>query len=293
MCVIADPTALDTTVTCNDNGTFTLTLTATNSFGSASADGTLAVANVAPTVAITAPAPWSVSGINTPIAFSASISDPASNDTLTCTFDWDNADPDTVVVPIAGICSTSKTFLTAGVYTVNVTGTDDDGGATTVSVQVVVVDPDAGYVSGGGTISSPAGAYTADPTLTGQASFGFVSKYPKGAIATTPPVGQTEFRFQAGNLNFHSGSYNWMVVAGAKAMYRGVGTINGSGSYQFLIVAYDGQAPGGGGVDKFRIKIWDANNGNAVIYDNRMGAPEDIDMADPQAITNGSIVIHK
>ena len=55
MCIFADPNALDTTVTCNDNGTFTITLTATNSFGSASADGTLAVANVAPTVTINAP----------------------------------------------------------------------------------------------------------------------------------------------------------------------------------------------------------------------------------------------
>jgi FtsP/CotA-like multicopper oxidase with cupredoxin domain len=293
MCVIADPTLLDTTVTCNDNGTFTLTLTATNSIGSASADGTLAVANVPPTLTITAPVAWEVSGINTPIAFSALITDPGANDTLTCTFDWDNADADTVVAAVAGACNTLKAFATAGVYTVNVTGNDDDGGADSETVVVVVVDPDAGYVTGGGTINSPAGAYTPDPTLTGHANFGFVSKYPKGAIATTPPKGQTQFRFQAGNLNFHSDSYEWMVVAGGKAMYRGVGTINGSGSYGFLIVAYDGQGPGGGGVDKFRIKIWDTNLGNAVIYDNRIGLSEDIDAADPQVLASGSIVIHK
>ena len=292
MCIVADPTALDTTVTCNDNGTFTLTLTGTNSFGSASADGTLAVANVAPAVTITAPAPWHLSGINTPIAFSASITDPGSNDTHTCTFDWDNADADTMVVPVAGVCSTLKSFAAAGVYTVNVTGTDDDGGSDTESVIVVVVDPDAGFVTGGGTIDSPAGAYAANPALTGQANFGFMSKYKNDATALTPPNGQVEFQFHAGSVNFHSAGTNWLVVTtDAKAMYRGTGTINGTGNYAFFIVAYDGKDTGT--ADRFRIKIWDLNAGDAVIYDNRMGLPEDIDTADPQAIANGTIAIHQ
>jgi hypothetical protein len=74
-------------------------------------------------------------------------------------------------------------------------------------------------------------------------------------------------------------------------MYRGTGTINGSGSYGFFIVAYDGKDAGT--PDRFRIKIWDLNAGNAVVYDNRMGASEDIDTADPQAISSGSILIHQ
>jgi hypothetical protein len=191
------------------------------------------------------------------------------------------------------VCGASNIFTDAGVYTINVTGTDDNGGTHTVSVMVVVFDPSAGYVTGGGTLDSPPGAYVADPTAVGKAHFGFVSKYPKGATATTPPVGQTEFQFQAGNFNFHSDSYEWLVVAGHKAMYRGVGTVNGSGNYGFLLTGYDGQAQGGDGLDKFRIKIWDKSAGNAVVYDNRLGSPEDIDTADPQVITNGSIVIHK
>jgi len=28
---------------------------------------------------------------------------------------------------------------------------------------------------------------------------------------------------------------------------------------------------GGGGVDKFRIKIWDKNNGDSIVYDNNIG----------------------
>ena len=292
MCVIADPTALDTTMTCTDNGTFTLTLTATNSIGSASADGTVAVANVAPTVTIVAPVGWQVSGINTPIEFNASITDPAANDTLSCTFDWDNADADTVIAPAAGVCTTLKAFAAAGVYTVTLTGSDDDGGTDSESVIVVVVDPDAGFVTGGGTIDSPAGAYAANPALTGKANFGFVSKYQKDATALTPPNGQVEFQFHAGKLNFHSAGTNWLVVTSdAKAMYRGTGTINGTGNYAFFIIAYDGK--GLGAADRIRIKIWDLDAGDAVVYDNVMGASEDIDAADPQAIANGSIAIHK
>lgn len=39
--------------------------------------------------------------------------------------------------------------------------------------------------------------------MTGKATFGFVSKYKKGA---TLPTGETEFQFKAGNLNFMSTS---------------------------------------------------------------------------------------
>jgi hypothetical protein len=47
---------------------------------------------------------------------------------------------------------------------------------------------------------------------------------------------------------------------------------------------------GGGGIDRFRIKIID-NATNQVVYDNQMGAA---DNADPTtALGGGSIVIHK
>ena len=119
---------------------------------------------------------------------------------------------------------------------------------------MVVYDPASGFVTGGGWINSPAGAYLADPTLAGKANFGFVSKYKRGA---NTPSGETQFQFKAGNLNFHSTEYEWLVVAGAKAKYKGTGTINGAGGYDFMLSAVDGQRPGGGGTDKFRIKIWD------------------------------------
>jgi hypothetical protein len=82
-----------------------------------------------------------------------------------------------------------------------------------------------GVVTGGGWIDSPSGAYAPNDSLTGKANFGFVSMYKKGASV---PTGQTEFHFQVADLNFHSDSYDWLVVnqGGTNAQYKGSGTIN-------------------------------------------------------------------
>jgi hypothetical protein len=108
------------------------------------------------------------------------------------------------------------------------------------------------------------------------------------------PTGNTEFQFQDGNLNFHSENFNWLVVSGYKAQFKGTGTINGAGSYDFTLTAYDGDIGGNGqtGCDRFRIIISDHTTGT-VVFDNRMGAPMDIDSASPENISGGSIVIHK
>jgi len=183
------------------------------------------------------------------------------------------------------------TFPSDGVYAVELTVANACGNSATtstvggLSALVVIYDPSAGFVTGGGWINSPAGAYVADPTLTGKASFGFVSKYQKG---NTVPTGNTEFQFSAGNLDFQSTSYEWLVVGGARAQYKGVGNINGVSGYGFLLTAIDGQLNGGGGTDKFRIKIW---NATGVVYDNEVGTD---DSATPSTtLGGGSIVIHK
>jgi hypothetical protein len=153
---------------------------------------------------------------------------------------------------------------------------------------VVVYDPDGGFVTGGGWIVSPAGAYALDITLTGKATFGFVSKYKKGA---TTPTGNTEFVFDVADLEFHSTSYDWLVIAGPKAKYKGTGTINGAGNYGFMLSAVDEALTPSTDVDRFRIKIWDKDNDDVVIYDNQMGAEEDAEAT--TEIGGGSIVIHK
>lgn len=171
-----------------------------------------------------------------------------------------------------------------GVYYLCVEGTDvacNTGPAECIFL--VVSEP--GFITGGGWIDSPGGAFTPDPDAAGKATFGFVAKYKKGASV---PDGTTEFQFKAGDLNFHSTSYDWLVVAGAKAQFKGVGTINGEGAFKFMLTAIDGQVNGGGGVDKFRIRIWDDTG---IVYDNQLNAP---DTDDPTTVLGGgSIVIHK
>jgi len=259
----------------------------------------VSVVNVAPTLSGTAtltgptgplPRPATV----TVTASGATFTDPGSgsNETFKCIVRWDDGTPDTVITPTNRNCNGSYTYTynQAGVYTVELWVEDDDTGKSNVIKFefVVVYDPAAGFVTGGGWINSPAGAYPADTSLTGKANFGFVSKYQKGA---TTPTGNTEFQFHVAKFNFSSTSYQWLVVAGAKAQYKGTGTVNGQPGYGFLLTATDGQMPGGGGVDKFRIKIWLVSTGQ-IVYDNVLGASDDIDSANPQAIAGGSIVIH-
>lgn len=165
------------------------------------------------------------------------------------------------------------------VYTVTATVTDGSGVDTETFEYVVVYDPSAGFVTGGGWITYNG---TACPVLcgnnAGRADFGFVSKYVKGA---TVPNGSTRFEFHAGTLQFASTSYEWLVVAGAKGQFKGRGSINGSGDYGFLLTAVDGS------MDKFRIKIWDRAAGEEnPAFDT--GAEIQLD----KITGGGSIVIH-
>jgi len=229
--------------------------------------------------------------VTTPVAVSSTFTDVDAGDTHTAVWDWgDGSTSAGVVNETNGAVTGSHSYSEAGVYTVSLTVTDNGGASDTASAAqyMVVYDPAAGFVTGGGWITSPAGAYAADPTLTGKAIFGFVSKYRKGA---TVPTGNTEFDFHVADMNFKSTAYDWLVIAGAKAQYKGTGTINGLGNFGFMLTAIDGQISGGGGADKLRLKIWDKDNGDAIVYDNKLGAA---DTADPTTtLGGGSIVVHK
>ena len=188
--------------------------------------------------------------------------------------------------------SATHTYTEAGVYRVQFIVTDTCGNTdTAVSEYIPVYDPNGGFVTGGGWIWSPAGAYKNDLTLEGKASFGFVAKYKKGSNV---PDGHTEFHFRAGNLNFNSTSYDAMrlIISGAKAQFKGIGTINGTGNYGFMISVVDEALSGSSDQDRFRIKIWDLDNDGAIVYDNNIEQTDE--NAEPATnIGGGSIIIHK
>ena len=201
---------------------------------------------------------------------------------------WGDGQSSTTVSDGSGYLNINHTYSAAGVYVATIGLTDSTGESIWVKCEYIVIyDPSAGYVTGGGWITSPPGAYRSNSALSGKATFGFNAKYLKGASV---PSGNTEFRLHFANFNFSSTQYEWLVVSGAKASYKGVGTINRNGQYGFMLSAIDGQVAGGGGIDKFRIKIWDLAT-DAIVYDNHYGAS---DTENPvTALGGGSVVIQK
>jgi N-acetylneuraminic acid mutarotase len=291
---VIDATTAQPTFSFPDNGTYTVTLTVSDGHGASSTTQTsVVVANVAPTLGPVAGIPTGPIAAGTALTVTASFTDPGVLDTHTAAIAWDLG-----LAPVSASVSENRGSgtlsatqqLSVGVYTPAISVTDKDGGTAfeQAPTYIVVYDPSSGFVTGGGWFDSPAGACqlaSCTSATTGKASFGFVSSYQKGA---TVPTGNTEFQFQTGNLAFHSTSYQWLVIAGARAQYKGAGTINGAGRYGFLVTAIDG-AVSGGGADAFRIKIWDQASG-AVVYDNRMGSGED--SSDATILGGGSIIIH-
>ena len=235
--------------------------------------------------------------VGTALSVSASFTDTNTTDSHTASLTWgDGSAPQSGTVAESNGSGTAKgshTFAAAGIYPVSVKVTDNGGLAGNASRNVVVYDPTAGFVTGSGSIRSPQGAFKADPSIVGTAMFSFVSKYQKGAKV---PVGTTAFQFQSANLDFYSDSYDWMVVTGqARAQFKGTGTLNDADDYKFMLTAIDGQATGGGGKDRFRIKIWhyDATLQQDVVdYDNQLDASTEGTLAEGTAIASGNIVIH-
>jgi uncharacterized repeat protein (TIGR01451 family) len=264
-----------------DNGHYVVTIWVTDRTGASATSSSIHVVNNEPSVVGLVTAPINPIQIGSAMGASANFVDEGILDTHTATWSWGDGStsPGTVSeVGGSGSVTGTHTYAEAGVYTVSVTVVDKDGGSGQSISQnfVVVYDPNAGFVTGGGWINSPSGSYVANPALTGKATFGFVSKYQKGA---TIPTGNTEFVFQVVGLKFQSTSYDWLVVAGTKAQYKGLGTINGIGNYAFMLTADDG---GNKGQDTFRIRIWDANT-DLVVYDNGAQRP----------LGGGSIIVHK
>lgn len=240
----------------------------------------------------------SLATVGAPVSLAVDFEDADDADAHTAIWSWgDGTESEGSVDQVANAVTGSHAYAQPGVYTVGLELVDpDEDGADNLGVAsyqyVVVYDPDGGFVTGGGWIDSPAGAFGADPDLTGKATFGFVAKHKKGK---TIPEGNTEFHFQAGDLNFtSSGDYMWLVVSGSghKATYKGTGTVNGQGSYGFLVTAIDAANTNSTDDDLFRIKIWNEDDEDAVVYDNHCG--DSGDDADPcTALGGGSIKIHR
>jgi hypothetical protein len=275
-------------------GTTAIVWTASDTAGNTSScSQTITVTNRNPEVAIASPLSGGIFAVGIAVTFTGNFTD-NSGGMHTATWTFDNITRTGSVDETIGITTVTQSFTSAGVYLVTLSINDSCGGIGTantvngLTAMVVVYDPNGGFVTGGGWIDSPYGAYTLNSSLVGKASFGFVSKYLPGASL---PTGNAEFQFRIANFNLKSTSYDWLVVGGAKAQIKGAGTVNGLGNYGFILTAIDGDISGGGGTDKFRIKVWDKNNSDMVIYDNKVGSSDNSN--DATQLGAGSIVIHR
>ena len=189
-----------------------------------------------PYVVITAPsAPLPVNDLAT---IQINIIDPYEGYPYSVSIEWgDGLTSEQTISSLSAMAS--HQYSSAGIYTIMVTVTDSTGvSGQGIYQYVVIYDPNGGFVTGAGWITSPPGAFILNPSLTGNATFGFVSKYKKGAPV---PDGNAEFRFKAGDLNFKSTRYEWLIVNQnyTNAQFKGVGTVNGEGNYGFMIWAGD------------------------------------------------------
>ncbi|MCK5415621.1 MAG: hypothetical protein KAJ35_09595, partial [Thermoplasmata archaeon] len=130
------------------------------------------VYNVAPTIDSFSVSPGEPVKLGDLTTVSAGYTDPGS-ETLSTTIDWGD---ETSTTATGDSIEETHEYATTGVYTITLSVTDGVATVDTIYRYVVVYNTDGGFVTGGGWIDSPEGAYVADETLSGRANFGFVSK---------------------------------------------------------------------------------------------------------------------
>jgi hypothetical protein len=181
-----------------------------------------------------------------------------------------------------GTVKGSYKLSTPGVYKLQMNVTDQKGVTSYATTNgydeaiVVAYDPNGGYTYGDKKFKSPKGAMPSYPNVAGEMTYGFQTNYYKGA---TNPKGETWFILNNGeiDLEFNALNFDYLVVNGAKAQFKGSGKLVRNGIEQsgisFILTAIDGQLSGGGGIDKIRMKIYNKNTGE-VYYDNQPGASD-------------------
>ncbi|MEU0155358.1 PKD domain-containing protein [Micromonospora fulviviridis] len=297
-----------TGITCTDDGTYRVTLSAYDGVNGAVSDSaTVTVNNVAPgvaerpsraTVTVTAttpgiatPTPWQVFRVEEPVKLTANFTDPGLNDTHVCSANWDDGASQTFTSR-GRQCVREHTYTQPGMYTISTGVTDDDDGvADAASVMVIVYDPQGGFATQGGFLNSPAGALIDDPAATGKLTVELNPKYLPGETGPVPGGGKVAASLQGAALDLDSTALEWLVVTvDQKVAVKGTGTVNGVPGYGF--VAYGTDTP-----DAVRLVVWPLSAGQypqeTLLYDNRGKAGYDLDVSDPQPLDGGSLQVHQ
>ncbi len=273
-----------------DDGDYPVTVTVTDPQNASGFDTTHAVVLDAAPVVGPITAPLDPILVGTTIAAAADFTDAGVLDHHAAEWSWGDGSTSVGIVTQGagwGHVSGEHRYTSAGVHTVGLRVTDDDGGIGEATFQFVVAyDPSDGFVTGGGWFDSPPGSLHADPSASGKATLGFNAKYHKNDAV---PSGQTQFTFHEGGLDLHSTGYDWLVVTETLAYLAGSGTLDGGLECDLLLTLSDGDRAGGDGIDRVRLQLWSAATGEPV-YDSEPGAPM---WVEPTTVMGGgSIKIH-
>jgi hypothetical protein len=232
------------------------------------------VTNAAPIItSFSAPAGPTSTG--TPITATVSFTDVGTADTHTATITWGDGTTSTVDAGSALQASASHVYTWAGFYTIGVTVLDDDGGSATSGSAIVIYNPAAGSISGGGFIDAGSGRKT------------FVNIDVR--YGSTIPTGRFAIHGSPLILDLASSSFEYLVVSGSSATFRGAGTLSDGTSVGFLVSALDGKSAGTK-VDLIRLKVWNVATGQ-VIYDTDPGVAETA--APTTVLAGGNVTLHQ
>ena len=155
-------TGPSTTHTFQDDGTFFVTVTATDNAGAVgSAVIDLQIANVAPTITSTAALPSATPDEGEEIDLEAVATDAGADDIVDLVFSWDPGDGSATLYGD----SVEHTYADDGVYTVTLTVDDQDGGVATSTLTVTVSNVDPVISTSPPTNAQQDTAYTYAPSV--------------------------------------------------------------------------------------------------------------------------------
>jgi ELWxxDGT repeat protein len=137
LCTFNDPSLAQPTLTCTDNGTYTVTLTVVDWWAATdSASAQVTVSNAPPAIGQV------TTGLvrpGSPFTLTADFTDPGTNDTHTASINWGDGTPvqNATINQAAWMLSANHTYANSGQYSVTITLTDDNSG---VDVAVLPLD---------------------------------------------------------------------------------------------------------------------------------------------------------
>jgi hypothetical protein len=264
----------------------TVTITTTSSPSIAQLTGTVFGVASGPAInSITVTPSSTVALGSSAITLNSSITDAGGTGPYTAEITWGDGQV-TNLSNLAGPTLTSThTYTVAGSFAIKVKVSRGSSFGSSTFSPLVVFDPNAGSLTGGGWFNSPLGAFPANPSFIGKIHFDADVKFEK---KTTQLKGSAKVSLPG--ADFKLTTFSWLSIIGSRVQTAGTGTLNGASGYGFLLTGIDGKIDGKKLPDKVRIKIWKQSTGQ-IIYDSQMDAPDSAAAA--LVLGGGNMTIHK